>query len=433
MYLLKSVFRCGIISCLVAVCFIFVFSGCKNPLEKPFKTEDLIKTLDSINISAGEITPSFNPAINDYYVIVPNNITSFTVTPYPGGTALVSGNTSVSSLLVGTAMTITLTVTPRKGTPNVYTFTVCRRPSIPTVTKKTAGANKIDFSWSGDAGVVYEVSFYPDGAPGEIQSLPPGQINPLGTTISGLVNDVVYVIQIRAGFNYGNPTPGIVYGEYGYASAMLKNNVSTLNTLTLSGGIFAGAPRVIAESEFAGNAKTLLLDYNAGGTSFTVAASPDDLLGASAAFRRESDSGFAAGNNTVAINPGGTTVVIIRITAQNGTDYSDYALTVSMKDKITIGISGPGEADIVFNPVSAALGIKLSRSGLGLAPAVMTVQISGSSFTGIVWYVDGKLAGTGTAITLYAADYDIRVHRLSVVAEYNGAPYSRTIDFEVTE
>jgi hypothetical protein len=49
------------------------------------------------------------------------------------------------------------------------------------------------------------------------------------------------------------------------------------------------------------------------------------------------------------------------------------------------------------------------------------------------WFVDGVQKGTGNSITINAADYSKGGHSLSLWVVKGGVPWSKAIDFTVTE
>jgi predicted outer membrane repeat protein len=56
---------------------------------------------------------------------------------------------------------------------------------------------------------------------------------------------------------------------------------------------------------------------------------------------------------------------------------------------------------------------------------------SGEGYSSPVWYVDGVQAGTGTSVTVNAADYAVGGHSLSLVVQKGGVPWSKSITFTV--
>jgi uncharacterized repeat protein (TIGR02543 family) len=61
-----------------------------------------------------------------------------------------------------------------------------------------------------------------------------------------------------------------------------------------------------------------------------------------------------------------------------------------------------------------------------------TVAITGSGYTNPRWFVDGDLRGTGTSITINAADYPTGGHNLTLLISKNGVSWSKEIVFTVT-
>ena len=92
-------------------------------------TESSVKTLETLTVSEGTLSPAFNKNVNDYSVIVPNEISQITV----DGTKTDS-NSSVSGFttydLPEGNKQITITVTAQDRTTNQYNITVTRQGAI---------------------------------------------------------------------------------------------------------------------------------------------------------------------------------------------------------------------------------------------------------------------------------------------------------------
>jgi uncharacterized repeat protein (TIGR02543 family) len=73
----------------------------------------------------------------------------------------------------------------------------------------------------------------------------------------------------------------------------------------------------------------------------------------------------------------------------------------------------------------------LSKSGTG-NPSSQTINITGADYTNPRWIVDGTLKGTGTSITIQAADYGAGGHTLSLFIVKYGVDWSKDIEFTVT-
>ena len=83
--------------------------------------------LKALAVSAGTLSPAFDPVVTSYAVSVANGVTSITITgtPAEGGAALSANNGAAQSLSVG-ANVITITVTAQNGAVKAYTVTVTR-------------------------------------------------------------------------------------------------------------------------------------------------------------------------------------------------------------------------------------------------------------------------------------------------------------------
>jgi hypothetical protein len=100
----------------------------------------------------------------------------------------------------------------------------------------------------------------------------------------------------------------------------------------------------------------------------------------------------------------------------------------------TVTVSSP--LDIVLaadDPGAGAFteqGFTLVRGG---TPPSKTIDLDGTwdSSPAVEWKVDGRSAGTGSSVTLQAADYTVGGHRLQATAYRGGRPWSKTLDFTV--
>jgi hypothetical protein len=83
--------------------------------------------LKALTVSAGTLSPAFDPAVTGYTVNVANSISSITVTgtPAESGAGLSAASGVSQSLNVG-ANVITITVTAQNGAVKTYTVTVTR-------------------------------------------------------------------------------------------------------------------------------------------------------------------------------------------------------------------------------------------------------------------------------------------------------------------
>ena len=103
--------------------------------EEP--TLSSIKTLETLTVSAGTLSPQFGRTTYNYIVVVPNNVTQISV----GGSATDSANATISGLntyniAVGANDPIRITVTAQDGTTQDYFITVTREAPI-DVTKSS--------------------------------------------------------------------------------------------------------------------------------------------------------------------------------------------------------------------------------------------------------------------------------------------------------
>jgi hypothetical protein len=60
------------------------------------------------------------------------------------------------------------------------------------------------------------------------------------------------------------------------------------------------------------------------------------------------------------------------------------------------------------------------------------ISVTGSGYTNSRWEVDRELKGTGTSITIHAADYRMGKHSLTLIINKNDISWSRALSFTVT-
>jgi len=111
---------------------LFILYGCKNPISESPKSDD--NTLATIELSAGTISPNFQPNISNYSVTVPNSITEITIKGITASSkALVSSPISQANLTTGVSYTGSLTVTAESGNIKVYRFYISRNYLEPDI------------------------------------------------------------------------------------------------------------------------------------------------------------------------------------------------------------------------------------------------------------------------------------------------------------
>jgi hypothetical protein len=83
--------------------------------------------LKALTVSAGTLSPAFDPAVTEYAVSVASGVSSITVTGTPAESgAGVSANSGAAQSLATGANVITITVTAQNGRVKAYTVTVTR-------------------------------------------------------------------------------------------------------------------------------------------------------------------------------------------------------------------------------------------------------------------------------------------------------------------
>jgi uncharacterized repeat protein (TIGR02543 family) len=92
--------------------------------------------------------------------------------------------------------------------------------------------------------------------------------------------------------------------------------------------------------------------------------------------------------------------------------------------------------DIILNldigdGVFSETGFTLSKSGTG-HPNNRTIAITGTDYANPRWFVDGTPEGTGTNITITAANYGAGGHTLTLFVSKSGVTWSKEITFTIT-
>jgi uncharacterized repeat protein (TIGR02543 family) len=120
-------------------------------------------------------------------------------------------------------------------------------------------------------------------------------------------------------------------------------------------------------------------------------------------------------------------------TAANGSGTAFTASTTVSGD-ITVYARWTNTLITLLNPDAGAgafsqAAFTLSKSGVN---GSQTINVTGTGYTNPRWFVDGDLRGTGTDITISAADYSPGGHNLTLFINKNGVSWSKEISFTVT-
>jgi uncharacterized repeat protein (TIGR02543 family) len=118
----------------------------------------------------------------------------------------------------------------------------------------------------------------------------------------------------------------------------------------------------------------------------------------------------------------------------SGTAFTD-STTVNTSLMVYALWNGTGAAITFLDPDDGdgafdETGFTLSKTATG-NPDNRTITITGEDYTNPRWLVDGTLKGTGTSLTIAAADYRTGPHYLSLLVTKNGVTWSRDIVFTV--
>jgi uncharacterized repeat protein (TIGR02543 family) len=112
----------------------------------------------------------------------------------------------------------------------------------------------------------------------------------------------------------------------------------------------------------------------------------------------------------------------ITVTAAEGGFTASCTVTVEPAQGITVGFSDEGTGAFSEGPFT------ISKGG---TPSSKTITLTGT-WASQEWQVDGVVRGTGNSLTINAADYSLGGHTLLVTVYKNGVPWSKPLNFTVS-
>jgi hypothetical protein len=122
------------------------------------------------------------------------------------------------------------------------------------------------------------------------------------------------------------------------------------------------------------------------------------------------------------------------VTAEDGSPQA-YTVTVTLAGSAGITITGPEDEDMTITAevggtsLDISTPLTISRS----AGETLTITIGDTNNDSVGWYVDGVSKGSADSLSISAADYAAKKYTLLVLVVKDGIPYSRTINFTVTQ
>jgi sulfur carrier protein ThiS len=292
-----------------------------------------ISTLNSLTISSGTLSPSFESGTVSYTAGVPNAVSSMTVTPTQtdpasvvkvNGNIVPSGSTSgVIPLLVGNN-TITVLVTAQNGiTSKIYTVTVTRSASaVSTLNNLTVSSGTLSPSF--DPGTVSYTASVPNAVssltvtPTQTDSASVVKVNGnivLSGSTSGEIPLVVGDNAINALVTAQN---GTTFKIYTVTVTRLASAISTLDSLTISSG-------TLSPSFDSGTVSYTASVPNAV-SSMTVTPAQTDPASVVKVNGNVVPSGSTSGEIPLVV---GNNMITVLVTAQNGLTSKTYTVSVT--------------------------------------------------------------------------------------------------------
>jgi hypothetical protein len=110
-----------------------------------------------------------------------------------------------------------------------------------------------------------------------------------------------------------------------------------------------------------------------------------------------------------------------------------------VRNTVEVEIRGPEEKDVQIGvrdgeSYLAPDGlIEISRKGLNGRADSVSLKILDPEYTGVEWYINGGLKGTGAEYSIQAASYPVMNIELSVLVYIGQVPYSHTFTVQVGE
>ncbi|MFP3040431.1 cadherin-like beta sandwich domain-containing protein [Treponema primitia] len=374
-----------------------------------------------------------------YSLTVPSNTESITVVgepetgsngkvSYKFGSGGVYGDVNISALNSGYPSLVFIRVTAENGTDSKdYTITVLRKYAVPaglTVNRVPGESGKLRVSWTPVNGnSVYTVKYGTDTA---ADGGPPSAALVANVTgaashdISYLEPGTSYYVWVSAGSGPAESDfSGSVTGTVGWETKELES-------LTVNGQVLDPAESPLPAVTIPYDSNTIILNG---------VAKKNGIV------RYQFGSGSRDTVNTGNIDSGTELEVKIWVYSEgsglSGAGIS-YTITVIRPRQLNIVVTGPGDF-LNISPETATL-----RFG---SNDRTTFSVSGTAAgDSITWSVDGKDLdnaldtehghahnGTTKTVTLYARDYLVTTHTLTVLVNKGGVRYTRSVKFTVTQ
>jgi fibronectin type 3 domain-containing protein len=172
-----------------------------------------------------------------------------------------------------------------------------------------------------------------------------------------------------------------------------------------------------------------------GQTSSSITLSWNTVTGAASykVYRSSSETGTYTQTGSPVTNTSFTNTGLFAGTTYY---YKVSAVNAGGESSLSASVSGttPGTSAITLT-IDQGQGLfsqgsfTVSKAG---SPQTQTVTVTGTGYSNPRWFVDGNQKATGDSITIEAADYTVGGHSLSLWVEMGGVPWSKEIDFTVT-
>jgi hypothetical protein len=350
-------------------------------------------TLSAISLSAGTLSPAFNPQVKDYTVKVSSNVTSIAVAGTTNhASATVAGNTGDKALAVG-ATVIELTVTAQDGaTTALYRVTALRAASNDaTLSGLTVSAGTLLFDV---ASTDYTVK-----VGNKVESISvTGVASHPGAAVEGNVADKILPVGATVVNITVTAEDGTTAKVYKVTAVRAASDDAALKDIQLSAG-------------------TLVPAFSPDATSYTVSAG-NEVTNISVTGAANHPAATVSGNVTNKALDEGYNAVSINVTAEDGKTSKTYLVTVlraASNDATLKNISvTPGALTPSFSPHVSDYTVNVANTVTSISVTAAANHAS-ATVAGAAGNKPLNVGANVTALTVTAGDGTSRTYTVTVI------------------